>query len=251
MSGFNAVLNAELKVVERSPHSMVVAYVPVSRDAAISGDYKDFKFKNNTDYPIYIMGSASGGILSFRVYGHETREPGREISFESEITDTIEPGEEVVTEDPDLPASYRSVTQSAHVGYKAKLWKIIKVNGVQTDKVQVNTSAYNASPQYVTVGKRPATPAPGSASPAASSSPSDKSKKKDTSSASPKSATGSQSSGSKSSGSNTKKNTSGTSGNSTGKNTTNTTTNKNTTENTNKKNTAKTLESTGGKAVAR
>ena len=75
-------------MVERSPHSMVVAYVPVSRDAAISGDYKDFKFKNNTDYPIYIMGSASGGILSFRVYGHETREPGREISFESEITDT-------------------------------------------------------------------------------------------------------------------------------------------------------------------
>ena len=262
---YNAVLNAELKVVERSPHSMVVAYVPVSRDAAISGDYKDFKFKNSTDYPIYIMGSASGGILSFRVYGHETREAGREVSFESEITDTIEPGEEVVTEDPTLPASYRTVTQSAHVGYKAKLWKIIKVNGVQTDKVQINTSAYNASPQYVTVGKQPATPAPDSASPAASTSPSDKSKKKDTSGDDSKSTTGSQSSGSKASGSNTKKNTSGTSGNSTGKNTTNTTknttnttknttnttTNKNTTENTKKNNTAKTLESTGGKAVAR
>lgn len=252
---YNAVLNAELKVVERSPHSMVVAYVPVSRDAAISGDYKDFKFKNNTDYPIYIMGSASGGILSFRVYGHEIREAGREISFESEITDTIEPGEEVVTEDPTLPASYRSVTQSAHVGYKAKLWKIIKVNGVQTDKVQINTSAYNASPQYVTVGKQPATPAPGSASPEASASPSDKSKKKDASGTGSKSTTGSQSSGSKASRGNTKKNTSGTSGNSTGKNTTNTkkntTTNKNTTENTKKNNTAKTLESTGGKAVAR
>ena len=225
---YNAVLNAELKVVERSPHSMVVAYVPVSRDAAISGDYKDFKFKNNTDYPIYIMGSASGGILSFRVYGHETREAGREISFESEITDTIEPGEEVVTEDPTLPAGYRSVTQSAHVGYKAKLWKIIKVNGAQTDKVQINTSAYNASPQYVTVGKQPATPAPGSASPAASASPADKSKKKDTS---------------------------GTSGNGTKKNTTNTsgnkTSNNKTKENTKKNNTAKTVESTGGKAVVR
>ncbi|WP_455056451.1 VanW family protein [Jutongia sp.] len=165
---YNAVLNAELKVIERSPHSMVVSYVPVSRDAAISGDYKDFKFKNNTDYPVYIMGSASGGILSFRVYGHETREAGREISFESEVTDTIEPGEEVVTEDPTLPASYRSVTQSAHVGYKAKLWKIVKVNGVQTEKIQVNTSAYNASPQYVTVGKQPATAAPSASAPAGS-----------------------------------------------------------------------------------
>lgn len=225
---YNAVLNAELKVVERSPHSMVVAYVPVSRDAAISGDYKDFKFKNNTDYPIYIMGSASGGVLSFRVYGHETREAGREISFESEITDTIEPGEEVVTEDPTLPASYRTVTQSAHVGYKAKLWKIIKVNGVQTDKVQINTSAYNASPQYVTVGKQPATPVPRSASPAASASPSDKSKKKDTS--------GTSENG-------TKKNTTNTSGNKTSNNKTK--------ENTKKNNTVKTVESTGGKAVVR
>ena len=41
---YNAVINAELEVVERSPHSMVVSYVDVSRDAAIAGDYKDFKF---------------------------------------------------------------------------------------------------------------------------------------------------------------------------------------------------------------
>lgn len=45
---YNAVINAELEVVERSPHSMVVHYVNVSRDAAISGNYKDLKFKNNT-----------------------------------------------------------------------------------------------------------------------------------------------------------------------------------------------------------
>lgn len=157
---YNAIINAELEIVERSPHSMVVSYVDVSRDAAISGDYKDFKFKNNTDYPVYIMGSAYGGVLTFQVYGHDTRPENREISFESEITDTIEPGEEVVTEDPSLPANYRSVTQSAHVGYRAKLWKIVKVDGVQTEKIQLNTSSYNASPQYVTVGKQTATPTP-------------------------------------------------------------------------------------------
>jgi hypothetical protein len=154
------VINAELEVVERAPHSMVVSYVPVSRDAAISGDYKDFKFKNNLDYPIYIMASASGGVLTFQIYGHETRDPGRTISFESEITETIEPGEEVVTEDPSLPAGYRSVTQSAHVGYRAKLWKIVTVDGVEQERIQLNTSSYNASPQYVTVGKQAATPTP-------------------------------------------------------------------------------------------
>jgi vancomycin resistance protein YoaR len=157
---YNAVINAELEVVERSPHSMVVSYVPVSRDAAISGDYKDFKFKNNLDYPVYIMASASGGVLTFQIYGHETRDSNRTISFEPEITETIQPGDDVVTEDSSLPAGYRSVTQSAHVGYRAKLWKIISVDGVEQERVQVNTSAYNASPQYVTVGRQAATPAP-------------------------------------------------------------------------------------------
>lgn len=150
---YNAVINAELEIVERSPHSMVVSYVDVSRDAAISGDYKDFKFKNNTDAPIYIAASAEGGMLSFRIYGEETREENRTIEFQSETLETIQPGDPVETVDASKPASYREVTQSAHVGYKAKLWKIVYVDGVQTEKVQINTSTYSAEPEYVTVGK--------------------------------------------------------------------------------------------------
>ena len=51
---YNAVLQAELEIVERSPHSMMVTYVQASADAAIAGTYKDFKFNNSTDSPIYI-----------------------------------------------------------------------------------------------------------------------------------------------------------------------------------------------------
>ena len=75
------------------------------------------------------------------------------IEFQSETTETIQPGDEVVTVDPSQPASYRVVTQSAHVGYKAKLWKIVYIDGVQTEKILLNSSSYNAEPQYVTVGK--------------------------------------------------------------------------------------------------
>ena len=84
------MINAELEIVERSPHSMVVAYVDVSRDAAIAGDYKDFKFKNNTDVPVYIAATADGSTLSFRIYGEETRPENRKISFESETLETIQ-----------------------------------------------------------------------------------------------------------------------------------------------------------------
>ena len=158
---YNAVINAELEVVERSPHSMVVSYVDVSRDAAISGDYKDFKFKNNTDVPIYIAGTADGTTLSFRIYGQETRDAGRTIKFKSEILETIQPGDPVETVDATKPESYRSVTQSAHVGYKAKLWKLVYVDGKRTEKIQLNSSSYAAEPEYITVGKKQkATPSP-------------------------------------------------------------------------------------------
>lgn len=151
---YNTVLRAELEVVERSPHSMVVSYVDVSMDAAIAGDYKDLKFKNNTDAPVYIAASAVGRVLTFTIYGHDTREAGRSIAFDSVVKETIDPGDEVVTYDDSLPSSYYHVDQSAHVGYKAELWKIITINGEQTDKVLVNTSSYSPSPSYVTRGKK-------------------------------------------------------------------------------------------------
>lgn len=151
---YNAVINAELEVVERSPHSMVVHYVNVSRDAAISGNYKDLKFKNNTKSPIYIAASADGGILSFKIFGEETRSKKRKIAFESEIVEEKQPEGEVVTVDTTKPSGYREITQSAHTGYSARLWKIIYINGVEKKRVLVNTSSYNAEPQHVTVGRQ-------------------------------------------------------------------------------------------------
>ncbi len=148
---YNAVLRAELEIAERSPHSMVVSYVKPSMDAAIAGDYKDFKFKNNTDVPVYIQGGTYGGTISFTIYGEETRSSDRKIRFESEVTDTIQPGADKVTYDKTKPESYMTVTQEAHTGYKAKLWKIVTENGKEK-KTQINSSTYSASPRYVTKG---------------------------------------------------------------------------------------------------
>jgi len=65
---YNAVLYAELEIAARAAHSMTVNYVPLSRDAAIAGDYKDFKFRNNLELPVYVEGIAENpGII--RVVG--------------------------------------------------------------------------------------------------------------------------------------------------------------------------------------
>ena len=49
---YNTLLKAELEIVERHNHSMIVGYVEPSMDAAISEGSKDLKFKNNTEVPI-------------------------------------------------------------------------------------------------------------------------------------------------------------------------------------------------------
>lgn len=152
---YNALLFAELEITERYNHSMIVSYVDAAMDAAISDGVKDLKFKNNTDAPVYIEAYTSGRTIYFKVYGEETRDTEhRTIEYKSEITETIQPGADIVTEDPTRPSSYRAVEQSAHVGYKAILWKYVYIDGVQQSKEKVNYSSYAAEPAYVIVGTK-------------------------------------------------------------------------------------------------
>lgn len=58
---FNAVLLANLKITERHQHSQRVTYVPLGRDAAIYWGAEDFKFTNNTNYPIKICMKVADG----------------------------------------------------------------------------------------------------------------------------------------------------------------------------------------------
>lgn len=93
---YNAVILAELEVTERSNHSMIVTYVKPSMDAAIAGDYKDLKFVNNQDVPIYIEGYTSGKNVYFNIYGEETRPANRKVTYESEVVSEQDPGTQFV-----------------------------------------------------------------------------------------------------------------------------------------------------------
>ncbi|MBQ8007513.1 MAG: VanW family protein [Lachnospiraceae bacterium] len=156
---YNAVLRAELQVDERHNHSMIVSYVDLSSDAAISGTSKDFKFTNNTEYPIYIEGiTTEDKQVVFTIYGVETRPSNREVSYESEkISETVPEGDKIIA-DPSLPLGSIS-TQSAHTGYVGKLWKIVKVDGKETERVEVNKSTYLPTPRTATVGTATDNPA--------------------------------------------------------------------------------------------
>lgn len=150
---YNAVLLAELEITERHNHSMIVNYVAPSADAAIAESAgKDFRFKNNTDYPIYVEGiTTADKQVIFNIYGVEERSANRQVRYESVVLATDEPTNEVIYADPTQPVGYVKV-QSAHIGYKAQLWKVVTVDGVEVSRTQVNSSNYAKSPRSATVG---------------------------------------------------------------------------------------------------
>ena len=155
---YNAVLLAELEVTQRYNHSMIVAYVDASADAAIAESAgKDFKFVNNTDAPVYIEGIIKNKKITVNIYGKETRDPNREVRYESEILSKTAPGPDVIYVDAGRPIGY-IVKESAHVGYKARLWKVVKENGEVVERTQVNSSTYKMTPRYATVGVSTADP---------------------------------------------------------------------------------------------
>ncbi len=72
---FNAVLYANLDIVERHQHSQKVYYVPFGRDAAMSGTVCNFRWKNNSDHAIKVRMNVSGGVITCTLYTVEHVSP--------------------------------------------------------------------------------------------------------------------------------------------------------------------------------
>ena len=84
---YNAVLYANLEVIERTNHQFVPSYSNASRDATVVYGAIDFKFKNNREYPIKITCSVANGIANFKIYGLKS-ENDYEVQITSRVTGT-------------------------------------------------------------------------------------------------------------------------------------------------------------------
>ncbi|HCT65360.1 MAG TPA: hypothetical protein DIC60_08900 [Lachnospiraceae bacterium] len=151
---YNAVIKAELDVVERRNHSLAVSYVPLGQDAAVAGSYTDLKFKNSTDFPIYIEAYIANGKLVTNIFGHEEHDAGRTVELEHVYVGSIAKPAEKVTEDPNLPAGERVVTHTGKVGHKITTYKKIYENGTLLSKEWFSDSTYKSTADEVSVGTK-------------------------------------------------------------------------------------------------
>lgn len=66
---YNAVRLGNLRVIERSHHSLNVTYVPPGQDATVAYPILDFKFKNNSEGYLLIRSLVDNNTVAFSLYG--------------------------------------------------------------------------------------------------------------------------------------------------------------------------------------
>ena len=154
---YRAVLEAELEVTERHNHTMLIHYAEPGLDATMSDEDLDFRFINSTDSPIYIQGTVEDGTVTFRIFGEETRDPARTITFESrEITKSDYETVYLMDENEDFGTLQEIYGEE---GVQAELWKIISVNGEYESEEKVNASLYSPLNHAYIVGTKGASDA--------------------------------------------------------------------------------------------
>lgn len=83
---YYCTLIADLQIDVRQAHSYVSSYMPLGMDATVSWGGPDFKFSNNTGYPIRIEAEVDGGYVHIKLIG--TDEKDYYVKMEYEVLST-------------------------------------------------------------------------------------------------------------------------------------------------------------------
>ncbi len=160
---FRAVMNAGLKVTERSNHSYRVSYYepPVGLDATIYLPKPDFKFSNDTPGYILVQSKVVGTKITFDLYGTKD---GRTSTISDPIVSNIkDSGPAIYTNTDTLFQGEVKQVEKAHAGATAMATYVVTRDGKEINR-QVFRSVYKPWPARYLVGTKPpasgATPTP-------------------------------------------------------------------------------------------
>lgn len=149
---YNAVLYANLEIVDRSNHYFECSYVDAGRDATVSWGTVDFKFRNNRTYPIKIEAYSKNGVVKISIKGIK-EEKEYEVTIQSKITSIIKKTVQYI-EDPTLEIGEEVVEQEGHNGCTSKTYKIVKHNGTVVSNDVISSDSYHALEKIVRKGTK-------------------------------------------------------------------------------------------------
>lgn len=154
---YNAAALADLKIVQRSNHSLAVPYVPIGRDAAVSYPSLDLKFTNNQEFPVAIDSVYERGRVTFRILGVD--DPSITVSIERGRLQSWSRGTKV-QHDGTLPFGRTRLVDKGGTAHKTTTYRVVRQGNKVLRREVLAVSQYPGSPRLVARNLRAAPPTP-------------------------------------------------------------------------------------------
>ncbi|MGI5949572.1 VanW family protein [Peptoniphilus sp.] len=147
---YNSLVMSDLEIVERHNHSRPINYVDLGTDAAVVSNYKDLKFKNNTENPILIMADANGENLSFKVFGN-SKDRDYTVKMVPQLLGVVSPNV-ITTYSDNISEGQEVVKESGAKGYSYVTYKEVIRDGKVVSKEKLSNSYYVPKDKVVVIG---------------------------------------------------------------------------------------------------
>jgi hypothetical protein len=147
---YNVTVLADLKVVERRPHSMQVPYTPAGQDATVATGVSDFKFRNTSDGPLLIWAGTRENTLYIAFYG--CRVPPQ-VTWHHEVL-SREDYPTVYYYNPSLAEGQEQVIISGAEGLAVRSWLTLKYPDGTVQTRNLGVDYYRPMPRVVQRGTR-------------------------------------------------------------------------------------------------
>ena len=142
---YYATLLADMEIVVRSAHSYASSYIDLGMDATVSWGGPEFKFANNSNYPIRIEAEVSDGYVKVWIIGTDDKDYYVDMEYEIIGVRSYETIYEDYPEDNEKGYVDGEIIQTPYTGYTVKTYrcKYSKETGELLSRDLEATSRYN------------------------------------------------------------------------------------------------------------
>ena len=144
---YNVIVLADLPVVERHPHTMLVPYVPPGQDATISRGTKDLKFRNPHPLPLVIWSQSINRTLFIAVYGPVPAPP---VRWSHQIFSRVPPPS-VRVRNGSLPNGSTRTVQEGYDSMGVRSWVLVSYPDGRNIRKNMSVDYYQAMPRIIEI----------------------------------------------------------------------------------------------------
>ncbi len=150
---YMAALRADLEITSRRNHRFTVDYAPLGEDATVVYGQVDFKFRNNTEYPIRIDCELKDQKVDLSLMGNQVTE-NKEVKLETKVLSKT-PFQTVTEYDETLAPDQTKTKNGGYTGYKTETYRVVYIDGKEVSRTFENKSTYTKLDKVILSGTDP------------------------------------------------------------------------------------------------